>query len=93
MARHTIHLSTSNESFTIDDRDYDLQLVELTPERVNKSGSQALVEMIAQTGATHHGTVNYRGVKGANKELNKHIDVSQNGFVENNDGIPCFVIH
>jgi hypothetical protein len=69
-------------TYTVSDENYDIKIQKITQDRIRKSGSSAFAEMVAVTKAVADGQITFKnGIPGGIKELDKHIDISLNGFL------------
>ena len=84
MATYTIQVPDAGEVkiYTVSDENYDIKIQKITQERIRKSGSTAFAEMVAATNAIADGQITFKnGAPGGIEDLDKHIDISMNGFL------------
>jgi len=86
MEKVTIYIPESGavKKFEVDVNEYDVKIWEID----RSVESQALHEMIAETGATHQGRISFKdGKKGSIEELNEIIEIIDKG-----DGVAFYSI-
>jgi hypothetical protein len=84
MAIYTIQVPDRGvtKTYTVSDENYDIKIQKITQERIHKSGSRAFAEMVAATNAIADGQITFKnGVPGGVEDLDKHINISRDGFL------------
>lgn len=84
MAVYTIQVPDFGKvkTYNVSDENYDIKVLKITQDRINKSGSPYFAEMVAKTGAISDGQITFKnGVPGGIKDLDDLIGMTSSGFV------------